>query len=85
MLVKLHGIKVIVDKIRKIYFIDNVKFHFDHVTSLGTFVEVEAIDKTGETGIEKLREQCEKYADFFGIQPADYISVSYSDMMMEKG
>ena len=82
MLVKLHGIKVIVDKIRKIYFIDNVKFHFDHVTALGTFVEVEAIDKTGETGIEKLREQCEKYADFFGIQPADYISVSYSDMML---
>ena len=83
-LVKVHGIKVIVDKIRKIYFIDNVKFHFDHVTSLGTFVEVEAIDRTGEIGIDKLKEQCEKYAAFFNIQPADHIPVSYSDMILGK-
>ena len=83
-LVKLHGIKVIVDKIRKIYFIDNVKFHFDRVADLGTFIEVEAIDRTGEIGIDKLKEQCEKYAAFFHIQPADHIPVSYSDMILEK-
>ena len=41
-LVKLHGIKIVVDKIRKIYFVDNVKFHFDRVKGLGTFIEVEA-------------------------------------------
>ena len=28
-LTKSNGIKVIVDKLRRIYFIDNVKFHFD--------------------------------------------------------
>jgi adenylate cyclase class 2 len=38
------GIKTIVDKTRKIYFINNVKFHFDIVKDLGTFIEVEAID-----------------------------------------
>ena len=44
-LIKTLGIKAVVDKRRKIYFINNVKFHFDTVKDLGTFVEVEAIDK----------------------------------------
>ena len=46
-LTKTMGIKVVVDKKRRIYFIGNVKFHFDTVKDLGTFVEVEAIDKDG--------------------------------------
>ncbi|MEP6949489.1 MAG: class IV adenylate cyclase [Ginsengibacter sp.] len=83
-LIKLHGIKIIVDKRRRIYFIDNVKFHFDTVTKLGTFIEVEAIDNNGKIGIEKLKEQCNKYAELFNIQPQDYISLSYSDMLLEK-
>ena len=40
------GVKVIVDKMRDIHFIDNVKFHVDSVVNLGSFVEVEAIDTT---------------------------------------
>ena len=80
-LVKVHGIKVIVEKKRKIYFIDNVKFHFDTITELGTFIEVEAIDKDGSLGIEKLKEQADKYASFFNIQPEDFIGLSYSDML----
>ncbi|MGC4102637.1 class IV adenylate cyclase [Ferruginibacter sp.] len=83
-LVKLHGVKVVVDKKRKIYFIDNVKFHFDRVEGLGSFVEVEAIDKDGSIGIEKLKEQCDFYANFFGISNEDYIAVSYSDLILEK-
>lgn len=87
-LIKIHGIKVEVKKIRKIYFIDNVKFHFDTISGLGTFVEVEAIDNSGniETDgyrIEKLKEQCRKYADLFEIKSEDYISLSYSDMILE--
>jgi adenylate cyclase, class 2 len=82
-LVKVHGIKVVVKKVRKIYFIENVKFHFDTIDELGTFVEVEAIDNTGDIGIEKLNEQCRKYADLFEIKSDDYVSVSYSDMILE--
>ena len=81
-LIKLHGVKIIVDKIRKIYFVENVKFHFDRVEGLGTFVEVEAIDSTGEIGIEKLKEQCDFYIDFLGIKTEDFMKKSYSDMMM---
>lgn len=83
-LIKLHGIKVVVDKKRKIYFIDNVKFHFDEVEGLGTFVEVEAIDKNGTIGIDKLKEQCIFFAAFFNVAPSDYIAFSYSDLILEK-
>jgi predicted adenylyl cyclase CyaB len=82
-LIKLHGIKVVVDKRRKIYFIGNVKFHFDVVEGLGTFVEVEAIDHDGSIDVKKLQEQCDHYARFFNIMPADYIAFSYSDMLLE--
>ena len=80
-LIKTLGVKVVVDKLRRIYFIENVKFHFDKLEGLGTFVEVEAIDKDGSIGIEKLQEQCRKYADFFCIKDEDYISESYSDLI----
>ncbi len=82
-LIKTLGIKALVDKRRKIYFIENVKFHFDTVEGLGTFVEVEAIDKDGSIGKEKLQAQCDQYAVLFGIMPEDYCSVSYSDMVLQ--
>ena len=78
------GIKAVVDKIRRIYFIDNVKFHFDTVKGLGTFVEVEAIDKDGSIGGKILQEQCDRYADIFNIAPNDFIGVSYSDLILEQ-
>ncbi len=83
-LIKTLGVKAVVDKRRRIYFIDNVKFHFDTVDGLGTFLEVEAIDKEGSIGKEKLQAQCNQYAELFGIQPGDYCSVSYSDMVLAK-
>ena len=79
-----NGIKVVVDKRRRIYFIENVKFHFDEVAGLGSFVEVEAIDSNGSIGKEKLQEQCDHYAVFLGIEQAEYIAQSYSDLLMQK-
>ena len=82
-LIKTLGVKAIVDKRRKIYFINNVKFHFDTVEGLGTFVEVEAIDKDGSIGKEKLQAQCDEYAALFNIAEEDFISVSYSDLIIK--
>jgi predicted adenylyl cyclase CyaB len=76
------GILVVVDKVREIYFIGNVKFHLDHVNGLGSFVEIEAIDKEGTIGREKLLEQCNHYLGLFGIIPEELVSVSYSDMLL---
>lgn len=81
-LIKINGIKAIVDKNRKIYFIENVKFHFDSVEGLGTFIEVEAIDNDGKIGVQKLQEQCDYYKTFLGISDKDILAESYSDMIL---
>lgn len=78
------GIKVIVEKDREIYFINNVKFHIDEVEKLGCFVEVEAIDRDDSYSEAELREQCQQFMDLFGISDEDLVSVSYSDMLLEK-
>lgn len=78
------GILVIIDKQREIYFINNVKFHIDIVKDLGTFMEIEAIDSNETFTKEKLLEQCENYLRLFGISQGDLISVSYSDLLLQK-
>lgn len=78
------GIKTVVDKRRRIYFIDNVKFHFDTVQDLGTFLEVEAIDKDGSIGTEKLQEQCRHYQRLLGVAEEDFVAESYSDLLLAK-
>ena len=81
---KIHGIKVVINKKRKIYFIENVKFHFDQVESLGNFIEVEAIDNDGSIGTEKLEKQCNYFISFLGIKKEDFIAESYSDLLLNK-
>lgn len=76
------GIMVVVDKKREIYFIDNIKFHLDLVAGLGSFVEIEAIDSSGERGEAQLRQQCQQFMRLFGIQSSDLIDCSYSDLLM---
>ena len=75
---------VVVDKQREIYFVENVKLHIDTVKDLGTFMEIEAIDCDGKLGKEKLLEQCNHYLKLFGIPPENLISVSYSDLLLNK-
>jgi adenylate cyclase class 2 len=78
------GVKVVVDKKRKIYFIDNVKFHFDQVKGLGSFIEVEAIDIDGSMGMEKLIQQCSYYEALFQLKQEQYMAESYSDLLLAK-
>lgn len=75
------GILAEVDKIRDIFFIENVKFHLDTVKDLGTFVEIEAIDDHGIIGKYKLLEQCGYYLKLFDINEEDLLEDSYSDMI----
>ena len=78
------GILVVVEKKREIYFIDNIKFHIDTVAGLGTFIEIEAIDETGNIGKERLQEQCEHYLERFGVRSTDLVSCSYSDLLLKQ-
>jgi len=82
LLMAAYGVKVVVRKKRAIYFIDNIKFHIDEVDNLGNFVEIEAIDATGDIGKAQLMRQCEQYVALFGIVNTDLVQYSYSDMLL---
>lgn len=79
------GVLTIIDKKREIYFIDNVKFHLDEVRDLGTFVEIEAIDKDGSIGKENLTRQCGHFITLLGITDNNLVASSYSDLAEKTG
>lgn len=81
-LLKSLGQLIVVKKRREIFFIDNVKFHLDSIKDLGTFVEIEAIDKDGDIGKERLLEQCNHYLKIFDIKEGDLLADSYSDLLL---
>ena len=78
------SVLAVVDKLRHIYFIDNVKFHVDVVQGLGKFCEIEAIDTRGTSDQARLLEQCRHYMAILGIKNEDLISYSYSDLLLQK-
>jgi adenylate cyclase, class 2 len=84
MLARALGVLVVVEKQREIYFIENVKFHVDTVKNLGPFVEIEAIDYEGTLGEEKLMAQCQFFLELFKIGESDFVSVSYSDLLLSE-
>jgi predicted adenylyl cyclase CyaB len=79
-----NGVKVVVDKQRKIFFIDNVKFHIDKVEGLGSFMEIEAIDKDNSIGTDRLHEQCKFYMTLLKVKEENLLTSSYSDMLLDK-
>lgn len=79
---KANGIKKIVLKKREIYFIANVKFHIDEVPGLGSFVEIEAGNKTApELNQQQLLDQCNYYLQAFKIGEEELMEGSYSDLI----
>lgn len=77
------GIKVVVEKSREIYFIENVKFHLDSIVRLGSFVEIEAGNMLKIVSPEILHQQCQHYLEAFGIKQEDMVPFSYSDMILQ--
>ncbi|MCP3932622.1 MAG: class IV adenylate cyclase [Bacteroidetes bacterium] len=75
------GVKVVVDKQREIYFINNVKFHLDKVKELGTFVEIEAIESDKIKSEQALKKQCDHFIQLLKIKEEDLIRDSYSDLL----
>jgi adenylate cyclase, class 2 len=78
------GVRVVVEKKREIYFIDNVKFHIDEVPGLGSFIEIEAGNLHTDLSQKQLKQQCEFYLQEFGVNEHDLVPVSYSDMLLDK-
>ena len=68
-----------VKKFRKIFFIENVKFHIDHLEEHGHFIEIEAIDLDGSLGLDMLQHQCSYYKGLLEVADEDLINDSYTD------
>jgi adenylate cyclase, class 2 len=76
------GTLAVVDKRREIYFVKNVKIHLDRVRQLGSFLEVEAISRTGD--VKKIRSQARYFQQMFGVTANDIVAESYSDLILAK-
>jgi len=72
---------VVVTKQRHILWLGNVKFHVDEVTGLGSFLEIEAIDRDGTLSSEHLMAQCQQYRQLLDVHDNDLEGRSYSDML----
>ncbi len=81
-LTKSMDVLAVIEKRREIFFIENVKFHLDEVKSLGSFIEIEAIDYSGKLGLPKLKGQAQHYIEVLGIKQTDLLTGSYSDMIL---
>lgn len=79
------GIRVVVEKWREIYFVDNVKIHLDRVERLGTFVEIEAIDTDGTWEHAGLHQQCVYFMHQFEIKAEALCTGSYAEMLEALG
>ena len=74
------GVAAVVDKVREIYFVGNVKIHLDRVRGLGKFLEVEAFVQKGS--LRHGRRKAEQMKQMFGVLPEDVLPHSYSDMIL---
>jgi predicted adenylyl cyclase CyaB len=68
-------------KRRRIFFVNNVKFHLDQFDDGQMFVEIEAIDRDGSLGIDFIRKQAEEYKVAMGISDKDVLTDSYIDLV----
>ncbi len=74
------GVRAVVDKEREIYYLGNVKVHVDDVRGLGSFLEIEALDATGQRSEKELEAQCRALMTEFGVSERDLVAASYGDM-----
>ena len=72
-----HTVIGIIEKERRIYFVNNVKIHFDKIVEGKTFIEVEAIDSDDSMSIEQLRLQCTSIKDKLGIRDEELMRTGY--------
>jgi len=56
-------------------------FQVDEVNELGSFVEIEAIDETGEIGEKRLKDQCNKYIKLLELTDSEFLDKSHSDIL----
>lgn len=74
------GTKVIVDKIRELYILENTRIHLDTVKDLGTFMELETVVSVQSD--EEAYEENKRIVELLKISKDDLLEVSYSDLLL---
>lgn len=72
-----HAVIGIVEKERKIYFLDTIKIHLDTTAENKLYVEIEAFDQTGMISNETLLRQCLDLKEKLEISDDDLIRTGY--------
>ena len=82
---KLYGVEAIVEKVRDIYYYDNVRIHLDEVNGLGRFFELEAEYKNDLSENHNSKdEKIEFLMKEFGISKENLLCQSYKEMISKK-
>jgi predicted adenylyl cyclase CyaB len=74
------GVHIVVEKLREIYLVDNVRIHLDDVAGLGEFLEFEAVLSADCDDAAGHRQLAELQAAF-GIRQEDLLAGSYADLL----
>jgi adenylate cyclase class 2 len=78
------GVRVVVEKVRRLLLWRNVRIHLDRVADLGDFVEIEAV-ATSPGGLEVERDRVEELRAVLGIADERLVPVGYADLLTRRG
>ncbi|KAA3614721.1 MAG: class IV adenylate cyclase [Calditrichaeota bacterium] len=74
------GIRLVVEKNRKIYHYDNIRVHLDSIEELGTFIELEGVVTKSDQREETLQ-KVELLMELFEIKDNDIVLNAYVDLI----
>jgi predicted adenylyl cyclase CyaB len=74
------GVRVVVEKQREIFLLEQTRIHLDQVRGLGSFLEFEAVLADGQSEVEG-HEVVAKLTQTFGLRPHDFVPTSYADLL----
>ena len=78
------GVRVVVEKARRLLLWRNVRIHLDRVAELGDFVEIEAV-AASPGGLEVERDRVEELRAALGIVDEHLVPVGYADLLARRG
>ncbi len=81
---ELLGVEVVVDKVREIFLIGNVRVHLDQVKGLGIFFEFEAVYQNPKKEASEYK-KVKRLMKQFGIVSTALLTGSYRELMLEAG
>lgn len=78
------GVRVVVEKARRLLLWRNVRIHLDRVAGLGDFIELEAV-ATSPGGLEVERHRVEDLREALGIVDEHLVARGYADLLVRSG